>query len=238
MPTVVELRKLAKSRGLKGYSKLNKKQLETLLSKPPPITSRTKKPAPPKRTTSNIPIPESVWKKVIYSYTLLTTPGNEKHLSSITKTTKFTSDYPGLDNKTLSQIKTLAFQDLRRSVKVNIALFKRMYDPSHFRLDQLTDEEKIRYYTRLKAVNEARYHLEMIVDGKPIAVILKVYAEKPKSLKEYQIIQKRVKKTWFKKPQKTLTELAVKKAKLSNQLPEELYEKVREKKFKRVMRQI
>ena len=52
MTTVSELKKEAKNRGLKGYSKMKKNELERLLYKPPVPKPRSKKPIPPIRTTS------------------------------------------------------------------------------------------------------------------------------------------------------------------------------------------
>ena len=199
MPTIVELKKLAKSRGLKDYSKLNKSQLESLLLEPE-------------------------WKKLIFGYTLYVNDeiNSKKHLSQITKNTKFTGVGNEFNNKTISQIKTLAYQKLRRKAK-NVYPYSKVIR-KHY----------------IVSSHEIMYYFETVIDGTPVELAMKFYVEKAKSLEDYHIIQKQIKnqKTQHFKSQKTLTELALKKAKLSNQLPEELYEKVREKKFKRVMRQI
>ena len=178
MPTIVELKKQAKDQGFKGYSKLNKKQLETLLSKPPPIKPRSKIPTPPKRTTSKPTPPKRttskptpppkrtpIWKRPVLWYDI-----DLESWKNVPKNAKFTSVGPGpgptkqiFTNKTLSQIKTIAFSNFRRRLK-------RWY--KHDEIHDLTES----------------YILHVVGSDPVETIVFRVFAESATNLKEYNRI--------------------------------------------------
>ena len=196
MPTVIELKRLAKSRGLTGYSKMRKEELEYLLQAPPPT-----------------PKPRTKFKKdVIFWYYVKGYAAKKFNLPKNTKFISSLNEIPSFNNKTLSQIKTLVFQKIRRNIK-------------KMRKDE--------------PVNELReYELDAVFNNKPVYVTLIIRAVKPENFKHLQVIKSNAAGHKPKTELKSLTAMSLKGAKLDHRLPDDLYERVREKKFKKVMNQI
>ena len=227
MPTVVELKKIAKSRGLTGYSKMNKKQLWALVNKPP-IKPRRVKPIPPTRTTSRRAeyLTPQGKPKLFWYYRV----EEEYPLTNQTKVVDINGDYG--ESVTLNEFINNAFREGKQYVR------------KHKSSQRYTNQFSIVTEEDLKAFVE---HPDY-VDGMDISddfiheVIIK--GEFTPNLAKYNKIMKEMKnytKLPIKKKQtgmQSLQKLALKKVKLTNELPEILYKKVVKRNFKRVMNEL